>query len=59
MKFHCQFFLFRVKTVDQLDKPVNLENFVFNEENHEQKSWNLFGRACNRSLLVLLCQFLL
>ena len=42
--------------VDQCDKPVNLENFVFDEENHERKSWKLFGRTCNRSLLVFLCQ---
>ena len=57
IKFHCQLFLFRVKMVDQCDKPVNLGNFVFDEENHERKSWKLFGRTCNRSLLVLLCQF--
>ena len=38
--------------VDQCDKPVNLGNFVFDEENHERKSWKLFGRTCNRSLLV-------
>ena len=43
--------------VDQCDKPVNLGNFVFDEENHEPKSWKLFGRTCNRSLLVSLCQF--
>ena len=39
------------------DKPVNLGNFVFDEENHERKTWKLFGRTCNRSLLVFLCQF--
>ena len=38
--------------VDQCDKPVNLGNFVFDKENHERKSWKLFGRTCNRSLLV-------
>ena len=43
--------------VDQCDKPVNLGKFVFDEENHERKSWKLFGRTCNRSLLVFLCQF--
>ena len=43
--------------VDQCDKPVNFGNFVSDEENHEQKSWNLFGRTCNRSLLVFLCPF--
>ena len=42
---------------DQCDKPVNLVNFVFDEENHEGKSWKLFGRTCNRSLVVFLCQF--
>ena len=52
IKFHCQLFLFRVKMVDQCDEPVNLGNFVFDEENHERKSWKLFGRTCNRSLLV-------
>ena len=43
--------------VDQYDKPVNLGNFVFDEENLERKSWKLYGRTCNRSLLVFLCQF--
>ena len=38
--------------VDQCDKPVNLGIFVFDEENHERTSWKLFGRTCNRSLLV-------
>ena len=50
-------FLFKVKMVDQSDKPVNSGNFVFDEENHEQISWNLFGRPFNRSLSVFLCQF--
>ena len=45
--------------VDQCDKPVNLGNFVFDEENHERKSRKLFGRTCNRSLLVFLSQFFL
>ena len=45
IKFHCQLFIFRVKMVDQCDEPVNLGNFVFDEENHEQKSWKLFGRT--------------
>ena len=56
IKFHCPIFLFRVKMVDLYDKPVNLGNFVFDEENHEQKSWKLFGRTCNRSHLVFMCQ---
>ena len=45
--------------VDQCDKPVNLGNFVSDEENHEQKSWKLFGRSCHRSLLVFCPNFLL
>ena len=43
--------------VDQCDKPVNLGNFVFDEENHERKSWKFFGRICNRSLLVFCANF--
>ena len=43
--------------VDRCDKPVSLGNSVFDEENHERKSWKLFGRTCNRFLLVFLCQF--
>ena len=35
IKLPCQLFLFRVKMVDQGDKPVNLGNFVFDEENHD------------------------
>ena len=35
---------------DESDKQLNLGNFVFDEENHERKSWN-------RSLLVFMCQF--
>ena len=42
---------------DECDKHLNLGIFVFDEENHERKSWELFGRTCNRSLLVFLCQF--
>ena len=46
--------------VDQCDKPVNLRNFVFDEENHEKKSWKLFGRTFIRSILVYFCaKFLL
>ena len=42
IKFHCQFFLFSVKMVDQCAKPpVNSGNFVFDEENYEQKSWEI------------------
>ena len=41
---------------DECDKQLNLGNFVFDEENHEQKSWKFFGRTCNRSLLVFMCQ---
>ena len=50
-------FFFRVKMVDQCDKSVCLRNFVFDEGNQAKKSWKLFGRTCNRSLLVFLCQF--
>ena len=42
---------------DECDMQLNLGNFVFDEENHEQKSWMFFGRTCNRSLLVFMCQF--
>ena len=41
----------------ECDKQLNLGNFVFDEENHEQKSWKFFGRTCKRSLLVFLCPF--
>ena len=43
---------------DECDQQLNLGNFVFDEEKHERKSWKIFGRTCNRSLLVFLCQFL-
>ena len=42
---------------DECDKQLNLGNFVFDEETHERKSWKFFGRTCNRSLLVFMCQF--
>ena len=42
---------------DECEKQLNLGNFVFDEENHEGKSWKFFGRMCNRSLLVFMCQF--
>ena len=45
--------------VEQCDKPLNLRNFVFDEENHERKSWKLFGRTCNRSLLVFFPVFVI
>ena len=38
--------------VDQCDMSVNLGNFLFDEENHEQKSLKLFGSLF--SLLVFL-----
>ena len=41
---------------DECDKQLNLVNFVFDEENHERKSWKFFGRTCNTSLLVFMCQ---
>ena len=42
---------------DECDKQLNLGNFVFDEENHERKTWKFFGRTCNRSLLVFMRQF--
>ena len=42
---------------DECDKQLNLGNFLFDEEKHEQKSWKFFGRTCNRSLLVFMCHF--
>ena len=42
---------------DKCDKQLSLGIFVFDEEKHERKSWKFFGRTCNRSLLVFLCQF--
>ena len=42
---------------DECDKQLNLGNFVFDVENHERKSWKFFGRTCNRSFLVFMCQF--
>ena len=43
---------------DECDKQLILGNFVFDEENHERKSWKFFGRTCNRSLLVFMCQYI-
>ena len=45
--------------VDQCDKPENLGNLVFDEENSQRKSRKLFGRTSNRSLLVFCVNFLL
>ena len=42
---------------DECDKQLNLGNFVFDEKNHDRKSWKFFERTCNRSLLVFMCQF--
>ena len=36
IKLHCQFFLLGVRRFDHCDKPVNLGNFDFDEENHER-----------------------
>ena len=41
---------------DECDKLLNL-GFFFDGESHERKSWKFFGRTCNRSLLVFMCQF--
>ena len=30
---------------DECDKQLKLGNFVFDEENHERKSWKFFGRT--------------
>ena len=40
----------------ECEKKLNLGGFVFDEENHERKSRKFFGRTCNRSLLVFMCQ---
>ena len=37
LKVHFQFCFSKVKMGDESDKQLNLENFVFDEENHEQK----------------------
>ena len=42
---------------DDCEKQLNLGNFLFDEENHERKSWKFFGGKCDRSLLVLVFQF--
>ena len=42
---------------DECDKQLSFGNFVLDEENHERNSWTFFGRTCNRSLLVFMCQF--
>ena len=47
-------FYSKVQMGDDSDKHLN---FVFNEENHKQKSWEFFGHTCDRSLLVFMCQF--
>ena len=39
------------------DKQLNLGKLVFDEENHERKSWKSFGRTCNRFLLVFVSHF--
>ena len=44
---------------NECDKQLNLVSFVFDDENHEPKSWKFFGRTCHRSLLVFMCQFFL
>ena len=36
---------------DECYQQFNLGNFVFDEENHEQKSRKFFGSTFNRSLL--------
>ena len=51
------FFHSKVEMGDESEKQLNLGRYVFDEENHERKSWKFFGRTCNRSLLVFICQF--
>ena len=52
-----QFFHYKVELGDECDNQLNLRSFVFDEANHERKSWKLFRRTFNRPLLVFLCQF--
>ena len=52
--YSLSFSLSKIEMVDECDKQLNLENFVFDEENLEQKSWKFFGRMCNRSLVNLM-----
>ena len=42
---------------DQTDATLNLGNFVFDNENHERKSWKFLGHSCTRSLVVFFAQF--
>ena len=42
---------------DECDKQLYSGKFVFDDENLEQKSWNLFGRTYNRTLLAFMGQF--
>ena len=42
---------------DQTDATLNIGNFVFDNENHERKSWKIFGHSCTRYLVVFLSQF--
>ena len=56
LKYFFQQYVHRlIVLVDQCDKPVKLGNFVFDEENHEQKSWKVFGRTGNRYFLFFFC----
>ena len=43
--------------VDECDKQLILGKFVFDEENHEQKSRKFTERTCIRFLSVFPCQF--
>ena len=40
---------------DQEDN-INLGKFVFDDNNHERKSWDCSGQTCSRSLIVFLSQ---
>ena len=45
--------------VDECDKQLIIGKFVFDEENHEQKSRKFTERTCIRFLSVFPCQFFL
>ena len=48
---------FKKQKCDQTDATLNLGNFVFDNENHERKSWKFLGHSCTRSLVVFFAQF--
>ena len=42
----------------EFHKQIKWEILVFDKKNHEGKSSKYFGRTCNSSLVVCLCQFI-